>query len=59
MVLEDYIMNQKYQLDDIDRRILEILRHNARIQWREIGQEIHMSGQAVGERVKRLIETTS
>ncbi len=45
----------RYQPDEIDKQILDILKDNARIQWREIGEEIHLSGQAVGERVKRLM----
>lgn len=48
-------VTEKYKIDDIDRKILAILKRNARIQWREIGEEIHMTGQAVGERIKKLM----
>jgi len=44
-----------YQIDQTDRKILELLKSNARIQWREIGEEVHLTGQAVGERVKRMV----
>jgi Lrp/AsnC family leucine-responsive transcriptional regulator len=27
---------------------------NARIQWKEIGEKIHMTGQAVGNRIKKM-----
>lgn len=42
------------ELDPIDRKILDMMKYNCRIQWREIGEVLHISGQAVGERVKRL-----
>lgn len=42
------------KIDGTDYAILEILRNNGRIQWREIGTEVHLTGQAVGERVKSL-----
>lgn len=44
-----------YKIDEIDLKIIERLKENARLQWREIGEEIHLTGQAVGERVRRLI----
>lgn len=47
-------MARKIQVDEIDMKILSYLKNNARIQWREIGEEIHMTGQAVGERIKKL-----
>jgi len=42
------------ELDEIDYKIIEILKDKGRIQWREIGEMIHMTGQAVGDRVRRL-----
>lgn len=49
-------MSDKYKIDDIDKKILAIIKENARIQWREIGEEIHMTGQAIGERIKKLTQ---
>jgi len=48
-------MSKEFKIDELDRKILEMLKKNARLQWREIGEEIHLTGQAVGERVRRLI----
>jgi len=44
-----------YKIYEIDLKIIEKLKENARLQWREIGEDIHLTGQAVGERVRRLI----
>jgi len=41
-------------IDHIDFEILTLLKENSRIQWKEIGQKIHMTGQAVGNRIRRL-----
>ncbi|MBD8836885.1 MULTISPECIES: Lrp/AsnC family transcriptional regulator [Paenibacillus] len=45
------------ELDHIDFQILRILSENARIQWKELGEQIHMTGQAVGNRIKKLEES--
>ena len=42
------------ELDHIDYQILQLLSENARIQWRDLGNQIHMTGQAVGNRIKKL-----
>lgn len=42
------------ELDNIDFQILQILSENSRMQWKDIGKQIHMTGQAVGNRIKRL-----
>ena len=42
------------KLDTIDVQILQLLAQNARIQWKDLGEMIHMSGQAVGNRIKKL-----
>jgi Lrp/AsnC family leucine-responsive transcriptional regulator len=39
-------------LDEIDFQILELLKENSRIQWKEIGETVHMTGQAVGNRIR-------
>lgn len=45
------------ELDNIDLQILRLLSENSRIQWKELGERIHMTGQAVGNRIKRLEES--
>lgn len=42
------------QLDNIDFQILRSLTENSRIQWKDLGEQIHMTGQAVGNRIKKL-----
>lgn len=43
-------------LDATDQAILELLRKNARLQWREIGEQVHLTGQAVANRIRRMEE---
>lgn len=43
-------------MDDIDNLILEILKRNSRETNRNIGLLTHMSGQAVGIRINKMIE---
>ncbi|MGM0900585.1 MAG: Lrp/AsnC family transcriptional regulator [Bacillota bacterium] len=45
------------ELDNIDFQILRLLSENSRIQWKDLGQQIHMTGQAVGNRIKKLEES--
>ncbi|WP_309475267.1 Lrp/AsnC family transcriptional regulator [Bacillus sp. 03113] len=45
------------QLDNIDFQILRLLTENSRIQWKDLGAQIHMTGQAVGNRIKKLEES--
>lgn len=42
------------ELDNIDFQILQLLSKNSRIQWKDLGEQIHMTGQAVGNRIKKL-----
>ena len=42
------------KLDNIDFQILQLLMENSRIQWKDLGKQIHMTGQAVGSRIKKL-----
>ncbi|UQZ33425.1 transcriptional regulator [Paenibacillus sp. PK3_47] len=42
------------EIDDIDILILRLLTENSRIQWKELGHQIHLTGQAVGKRIKKL-----
>ena len=43
-------------MDQIDLQILELLKHNARIFFSELGRKVNMTQPAVSERVKRLEE---
>ncbi len=43
-------------LDQTDTAILGLLRENARMQWKEIGEQVHLTGQAVAARIARLQE---
>lgn len=45
------------ELDNIDFQILQLLSENSRIQWKDLGKKIHMTGQAVGNRIKKLEES--
>lgn len=45
------------ELDNIDFQILRLLTENSRIQWKDLGAQIHMTGQAVGNRIKKLEES--
>lgn len=44
----------KPKIDRIDRNIVECLRENARLSMREIGERVHLSGQAVANRIAAL-----
>lgn len=46
----------KINIDDIDIQIINILRENSKLSFKEIGDKIHLIGQAVGARVNKLIE---
>lgn len=41
-------------LDQTDLEILSLLKDNSRIQWREIGEIVHLTGQAVANRIRRM-----
>lgn len=41
-------------MDHIDREILNILNKNSRLTNKEIGEMVHMTGQAVGNRISKL-----
>jgi Lrp/AsnC family leucine-responsive transcriptional regulator len=45
------------ELDNIDFQILRLLSENSRVQWKDLGKQIHMTGQAVGNRIKKLEES--
>jgi Lrp/AsnC family leucine-responsive transcriptional regulator len=41
-------------LDEIDRRILDHLRRDARISWRQLGESVHLSPTSAADRVRRM-----
>jgi Lrp/AsnC family leucine-responsive transcriptional regulator len=43
-------------LDETDLKIIACLQNNARSEWKEVGQKVHMTGQAVAARVRKLEE---
>ncbi len=43
-------------IDQVDHQIINILRKDSKLSHKEIGEKIHMTGQAVGVRVNRLME---
>ena len=43
-------------LDRIDRVIIELLRGDARLSYRELGEQVGLSANTVAERVRRLLE---
>ncbi|HEX3008603.1 MAG TPA: AsnC family transcriptional regulator, partial [Bacteroidales bacterium] len=44
-----------FQIDSLDRKILSIIKKNARTPFLEVGRECGVSGAAVHQRVQRLI----
>jgi Lrp/AsnC family transcriptional regulator, leucine-responsive regulatory protein len=43
-------------IDHIDMEIIRCLQNNSRMQWKQIGELVHMSGVAVANRIQRLEE---
>lgn len=43
-------------MDKIDRHIIELLKNNARLTYRELGERVFLSANTVADRVRRLIE---
>lgn len=41
-------------LDQTDLQILNCLTKNSRMQWQEIGEEVHLTGQAVRNRINKM-----
>ena len=48
------LMNSRCDLDQLDRRILELLQHNARMSNTEIGKRVGLSQPAVTARIQKL-----
>jgi Lrp/AsnC family leucine-responsive transcriptional regulator len=43
-------------IDRIDMEIIRCLQNNSRIQWKQIGEIVHLSGVSVANRIQRLEE---
>lgn len=41
-------------MDELDGKILKLLEEDAKISWKELGEKVHLTGQAVGKRIRRL-----
>lgn len=41
-------------IDQTDIQILKLLSKNSRMQWQEIGEEVHLTGQAVRNRISKM-----
>ena len=41
-------------LDHTDWEILQILLRDSRLQWKTIGEEVHLTGQAVASRIRKM-----
>jgi len=48
-------MAQNLQIDNLDRKILDIITKNARVPYLEVARECDVSGAAIHQRVQRLI----
>lgn len=43
-------------IDNVDLQIIDILCENSKLSFKEIGEKIHLTGQAVGVRINKLID---
>lgn len=48
--------DEKMVIDRIDRQIVDALRANARMSWRELADRVHLAPSSVADRVRRLEE---
>ena len=48
---------EKVSIDNIDREILSILQSDGRIAWQTLGDRVHLSPNAVADRVRRLTKS--
>ena len=44
------------KLDDIDLSIIKELKINSKLTFKELGEKLHMTGQAIGFRVNKLVD---
>lgn len=52
--LGEIVKDKKGSLDELDLAILEILKSNAKMKMQEIGESVHLTGQAVSNRVSKM-----
>lgn len=45
-----------FALDAYDRKMIALLQHDARMSYSELGRQVHLSGPAIAERMRRLEE---
>jgi Lrp/AsnC family leucine-responsive transcriptional regulator len=48
--------DESQAIDRIDRRIVDELRRDGRISWRELGERVHLAPSSVADRVRKLEE---
>ncbi|MBN1250968.1 MAG: Lrp/AsnC ligand binding domain-containing protein [Bacteroidales bacterium] len=49
-------MDLKYQIDELDKKILTIVAKNARVPYLEVARECNVSGAAIHQRMQRLFD---
>ena len=49
-------MSENIHIDNLDRKILDIITKNARVPYLEVARECNVSGAAIHQRVQRLIK---
>ena len=59
LLIINQIMAENLQIDNLDRKILDIITKNARIPYLEVARECGVSGAAIHQRVQRLIKYRS
>jgi Lrp/AsnC family leucine-responsive transcriptional regulator len=47
---------EKWAMDKLDREIIEALRVNARVSYKDLGESVFLSANAVSDRLRRLEE---
>jgi len=48
------IRDQRISLDEVDLHILELLKSNAKMKMQDIGEKVHLTGQAVSNRITKM-----
>lgn len=41
-------------VNQVDLQIISLLEQNSRLKWKEIGERVHLTGQAVAARIQKL-----
>ena len=52
--MEGSIKDKRISLDEVDLLILELLKSNAKMKMQDIGQKVHLTGQAVSNRISKM-----